>query len=161
VSCTPASYSEDSQFKCQPRNPPVLHWLVHQKSWSWDHWQCFRHHSYWTRSTARSNAAVCAGDMKMFSVAYGSSFIPKHLLNYNNFDIYKKVWYLKCYHHLISTQDSRSMAVHESHTYPTENLVENICAAVTVLENVMSKVSQLEWVEWYVIDAIENGIDFN
>ena len=36
------------------------------------------------------NVTVCACDMKMFSVAYVSSFIAKHLLNNSSFDICKK-----------------------------------------------------------------------
>jgi len=37
------------------------------------------------------SAAVCAHDMKMFSVAYVSGFIAKHLLNNSNCDICKKM----------------------------------------------------------------------
>ena len=40
-------------------------------------------------------------------------------------------------------------------TYPSEELVETVGTAVTVLENVMSMVAHLESVELYVTDAIK------
>jgi len=49
--------------------------------------------------------------MKMFTVSYVSGFIAKRLLNNSDCDLNKNIWYLKCHHHLIPTQDSRSTAV--------------------------------------------------
>ena len=49
----------------------------------------------------------------------------------------------------------------QSLTYPTEKLVEAVGTAVTVLENVMSKVAHLESVELYVTDGIKKCIDFD
>ena len=49
----------------------------------------------------------------------------------------------------------------QSLTCPTERLVETVGTAVTVLENVMSRVAHLESVELYVTDAIKKGVDFD
>jgi len=49
----------------------------------------------------------------------------------------------------------------QSLTYATEKLVETLGTAVTVLENVMSKVAHLESVELYVTYAIKKGVDFD
>jgi hypothetical protein len=49
----------------------------------------------------------------------------------------------------------------QSHTYPTEKLVETVATAVTVLENVMSIVAHFNSVELYVTDAIKKGVDFD
>ena len=38
--------------------------------------------------------------------------------------------------------------------------METVCTAVTVLENVMSKVAHLETVELYVTDGIKKGVVF-
>ena len=108
------------------------------------------------------SVAVCACDIKMFSVAYVSGFIAKCLLNKSNCDICKKNWYLK-YHkplHIYMGFEEHSSIV-QSLTYPTEKLVETAGTAVTVLENVMSVVGHLESVELYVTDAIKKGVDFD
>ena len=46
-------------------------------------------------------------------------------------------------------------------TYPSEELVETVGTAVTVLENMMSMVAHLESVELCVTDAIKKGVDFD
>ena len=61
---------------------------------------------------------------------------------------------------MISTQDSRSTTVQYSLTHPTAKMVETVSAAVTVLQNVMSKVAHLESVELYVTNAIKKGTPF-
>jgi len=100
------------------------------------------------------SAAVCARDMKMFSVAYVSGFIAKHLLNNNNCDICKKCLISDVLSSLdIYTGFKGHSSTVQSHTYPTEKLVETVGSAVTVLENVTSKVAHLELVELYIYDT--------
>jgi hypothetical protein len=57
------------------------------------------------------SGAERACDVKLFPVAYVGGFIAKCLLSNNRLTYVKYVWYLKCHHHLISMQDSRSTAV--------------------------------------------------
>jgi hypothetical protein len=49
----------------------------------------------------------------------------------------------------------------QSLTYTTEQLVETVGTAVTVLENVMSMVAHLDSVELQVTDAINKVVDFD
>ena len=91
------------------------------------------------------SAAVCACDMKMFSVAFVSGFIAKRLLNNSNCDICKKCLISEVPSPLdgfIGFKEHNNTV--QSLTYPTEKLVETVGTAVTVLENVMSKVAHLE-----------------
>jgi hypothetical protein len=82
-------------------------------------------------------------------VAYVSGFIAKHLLNC---DICKKCLISDVPSSLdIYTGFKGHSSTVQSHTYPTEKLVETDGTAVTVLEN-MSKVAHLELVELYIYD---------
>jgi len=79
--------------------------------------------------------AMCAGDVKMFSVAYVIGFIARHMLCKGSCDACKAC--------LISETPSTtdvylgfkqcSSTVH-SLTYPTEKLVETVGTAVNILE---------------------------
>jgi len=108
------------------------------------------------------SAAVRACDVKMFSVAYVSGFVVKHLLNNSNCDMCKKCLTSEVPSPLdIYTGFKEHGSTVQSLTYPTEKLVETVATAVTVLENVMSMVAHLESVELYVTDAIKKGVDFD
>jgi len=83
------------------------------------------------------SATVCECDVKMFSVAYVSGFIAKRLLNNINCDICKKCLISEVPSPLdIYTGFKEHGSTVQSLTYPTENLVETVGTAVTVLENV-------------------------
>ena len=91
------------------------------------------------------NATVCACDAKMFSVAYVSGFIAKHLLNNSTCEICKKCLISEVPSPLdVYTGFKEHSNTVQSLTYPTEKLVETVGTAVTVLENVMSMVAHLE-----------------
>jgi len=108
------------------------------------------------------SAAVCACDVKMFSVAYVSGFVAKRLHNNSNCDMCKKCLISEAPSPLdIYTGFKEHDSTVQSLTYPTEKLVEIVGTAVTVLENVMSMVAHLESVELYVTDAIKKGDDFD
>jgi hypothetical protein len=107
------------------------------------------------------SAAVRAYDVKTFSVAYVSGFIAKRLLNNSDCDT--------CEECLISEVPPpldiyRALKEHgstvQSHTYPTEKLVQTVRTAVNLLENVILMVAHLESVELYVTDAIKKGVNF-
>jgi hypothetical protein len=57
------------------------------------------------------SAAVRACDVKLFPVAYVSGSLSSAWLIITVVTYVKNAWYLKCHHHLISTQDSRTTAV--------------------------------------------------
>jgi hypothetical protein len=77
--------------------------------------------------------------MKMFSVAYVSGYIAKRMLNNSNCDICKKCLISE----VPSPLDIYSGFKEHSSTFQslTEKLVETVGTAVSVLENVMSKVA--------------------
>jgi hypothetical protein len=108
------------------------------------------------------SAAVHAYDMKMFSVAYVSGFIAKHFLNNSNCEKILKnmISEVPSPLHIYTVFKDHSSTV-QSLTYPTEKLVEPVGTAMTVLENVMSKVAHSEPVELYVTDAIKKRVDFD
>ena len=104
-------------------------------------------------------AAVRACDMKMFSVAYVSGFIAKHLLNISNCDICKKCLIPEVPSPLdiyIGFKEHSSTV--QSLTYPTEKLVETVGTAVTVLEDVMSQVAHFESAELYWTHALKREL---
>jgi len=108
------------------------------------------------------SATIRACDMKMFSVAYVSPFIPKRLLNNSNCDIRKKCLISEVPSPLnIYTGFKEHSSTVQYHRYPTEKLVETVGTAVTVLENVMSMVADLESAELYVTNAVKKGVDFD
>ena len=91
---------------------PMLHQPVHRQVMTVRPLTVFQELSYWKRSTIWRSVAVCARDMKMFSVAYVSCFSAKRLLNDSNCDICKKCLISEVPSALdISTEDSRSTAV--------------------------------------------------
>jgi hypothetical protein len=107
------------------------------------------------------STAVHACDMKMFSVAYVSGFIAKNLLNNSYCDICKKCLISEVRSAFdISTGFKEHSGTVQFLTYPTEKLVETVGTAVTVLENVMSRVIHLESVESYITNAIKKEADF-
>ena len=78
------------------------------------------------------SAAVCARDMKMFSVAYVSGFIAKHFLNNSNCDICKKCLICEVPSPLdVYTGFKKHSNMVQCLTYPTEKLVETVSTAVT------------------------------
>jgi hypothetical protein len=83
--------------------------------------------------------AMCAGDVKMFSVAYVSGFIARRLLRNGSCDACKACLISE----IPSTTDiylgfkQCSSTVH-SLTYSTEKLVETIGTAVPILEGMIS-----------------------
>jgi len=99
--------------------------------------------------------ATCAGDVKMFSVAYVSGFIARHLLCNGSCDACKAC--------LISETPPTtnvyigfkefSSTVH-SLTYPTEKLVETVGTAVSILERVILEVAHLDTVKSCITSAI-------
>jgi hypothetical protein len=71
------------------------------------------------------SAAVHACDMKMFSLAYVSGFIAKHLLNNSNYDTCKNclISEVPSPLNVYTSFKEHSNTVH-SLTYPTEKVVE-------------------------------------
>jgi len=106
--------------------------------------------------------AMCAGDVKMFSVAYVNGFIARHLLCNGSCDVCKAC--------LISEIPSTtnvyigfkecSSTVH-SVTYPTEKLVETVGTAVTILEGMISEVAQLDTVKSSITSVIKESFSFD
>ena len=78
------------------------------------------------------SSAVHACGMKMFSVAYVSGFIAKHLLNNSNCDICKKCLICEVPSPLdVYTGFKKHSNMVQCLTYPTEKLVETVSTAVT------------------------------
>ena len=98
----------------------------------------------------------------MFSVAYVSAFIARHMLCNGSCDACKAC--------LICETPSKtdvyiglkqcSCTVH-SLTYPTEKLVENIGTAVNILEGMISEVAHLDTVKCCITSAIKESVSFN
>jgi len=106
--------------------------------------------------------AMCAGDVKMFSVAYVSGFIARHMLCNGSCDACKAC--------LISETPSPtdvyigikqcSSTVH-SRTYPTEKLVENVGNAVNILEGMILELAHLDTVKCCITSAIKQSFSFD
>jgi len=79
--------------------------------------------------------------------------LPSSCLIIANVTYAINVCYLKCRHHLMSTQFKEHSSTVQSLTYPSEKLVETVGTAVTVL----SKVSHLESIELYIARCYKEG----
>jgi hypothetical protein len=100
-------------------------------------------------------------DMELFSVAYVSGFIARHLLRAVRCDDCKTCLtssvmlpteafiYFKEY-----KDDEKSL------TYPSERLVETVRASVTLLDGMMAEVAHTYSVEEEITAAIKNTVDF-
>jgi len=105
---------------------------------------------------------MCAGDVKMFSVAYVTGFIARCLLHNGSCDACKAC--------LISeiplTTDvyigfkEYSSTVH-SLTYPIEKLVENVGIAVTILEGMILEVAYFDTVKSCITSATKENVSFD
>ena len=104
---------------------------------------------------------MCAGEVEMFSVAYVSGFIARHMLCNGSCDACKAC--------LISETPSTTdvyigfkqctSTVH-SLNYPTEKLVETVGTAVNNLEGMISEVAQLDTVKCCITSAIKESFSF-
>ena len=84
--------------------------------------------------------AMCAGDVKMFSVINVSGFIARHMLCNASCDACKACLISE----IKSTKDvyigiKQWRCTEHSLTYPTEKLVENVVTAVSILEGIISE----------------------
>jgi hypothetical protein len=112
-------------------------------------------------STEGHSAAVHAGDMEVFSVAYVSGSIARQVLRGVCCDACKTCLtsavllrtsvfiYFKVY------SDTKQFL-----TYPSEKLADTVGAAVTIMESVMAEVAHLNSVEQHITAGIKNSIDF-
>jgi hypothetical protein len=108
------------------------------------------------------SAAVRTCGVKMFTVAYDSCFISKHLFSIIDCDLCKNCLISEVPSPLyIYTGCKEHSSTVLSITYQTENKVVTIGTAVTVLVNVMSLVAHLESVELYVTGSIKKGVEFD
>jgi hypothetical protein len=93
-------------------------------------------------------AAVHAGDMAVFSVAYVSSFIATQLLCGVNCDACKACLTSQV---MLSTNVfiyfKEYSDTEQSLTYPSEKLVDTVSTSVTLLENMMPEVAHLNSVQ--------------
>ena len=105
---------------------------------------------------------MCAGDVKMFSLAYVIGFIARHMLCNGSCDACKAC--------LISETPSTtdvyigfkqcSSTVH-SLTYPTEKLVETVGTAVNILEGMISEVAHLDTVKCCITSTVKESVIFD
>lgn len=106
--------------------------------------------------------AMCAGDVRMFLVAYISGFSARCLLRNGSCDACKACMISE----IPSTTNvflgfkQCSSTVH-SVTYPTEKLVETVGIAVTILEGMISEVAHLHTVKCCITGAIKESVSFD
>ena len=99
--------------------------------------------------------------MDLFSVAYVSGFIGRHVLRAVRCDDCKT-----CLTSLLMLSTNAFIYFKEykndeqSLTCPSERLVETVCASVTVLEGMMAEVAHTYSVEEKITAAIKNTVDF-
>jgi len=106
--------------------------------------------------------AMCAGDVKMFSVAYVSGFIARRLLCNGSSDACKA-----CLISEISLKTNVYLGFKEcsstvhSLTYPIEKLIETVGTAVTILEGMILEVAYLDTVKSCITSAIKKIVSFD
>jgi hypothetical protein len=100
-------------------------------------------------------------DVNLFSVAYVSGFIARHVLRAVRCDVCRAgltskeltptnvIIYFKEYR-----DDKQSL------TYPSKRLVETVSASVTVLEDMMAEVAHTDSVEEKITAKIKKTVDF-
>jgi hypothetical protein len=99
-------------------------------------------------------------NMALFSVAYVSGFIARHVLRAVRCDDCKKC--------LTSTLMSTNAFIYfkeyrddkQSLTHPSERIVETVSASVTVLEGMMAEVAHTYSVDEEITAAIKKTVDF-
>jgi hypothetical protein len=106
-----------------------------------------------------TGAALHAGDMEVFSVAYVSGSIARQVLCHVSCNTCKTCLTSKVLLQTIVFIYFKEYSDTEQYlTYPSEKLVETVSAAVTLMESMMAEVAHLNSVEQHVTAAIKNSI---
>jgi hypothetical protein len=107
-------------------------------------------------------AAVFAGDMEVFSVAYVSGFIARQLLCGVSCDACTACLTSQV---MLSTNAfiyfKEYSDTEQSLTYPSEKLVETVGTSITLLETMMAEVAHFSSAEQHITTAIKNDVDFD
>jgi hypothetical protein len=108
-----------------------------------------------------TGAAVHAGDMEVFSVAYASISVARQILHGVSRDACKTCLTSEVLLRTIAFIYFKEYSdTEQSLTYFSENLVETVFAAVTLMESTMAEVAHLNSVEHHITAAIKNSIHF-
>jgi hypothetical protein len=105
-------------------------------------------------------AAVHAGHMEVFSVAYVSGSIARYVLCGVSRDVYRMCLTSKVLLSNVFIYFSELSDTEQSLTYP-QKLLETVGTVVTDMESVMVEVAQLHSVEQPITAAIKNSLRLN
>jgi hypothetical protein len=108
------------------------------------------------------SAAVCAGNMKIFSVACVSGYFAKKLLHLVSSDAWEacltsqSMLLAFAFMYFKECNDTKQSLTHRS-----EKLVETASSCITPLEKIMAKVAHLSCIKEHITASIKKSVEFD